>query len=73
MERASAAGVPLRGRNTRTEPLTEKQLKALELDSAIREIRINRGRDATFMIFRSKADLGYRGPNQSVHKLEENN
>jgi hypothetical protein len=58
--------VPSLGTNTRTVPLNATKLRELGLESAIKEIKINRGRDASIVIFRSQEALGARGASTPI-------
>jgi filamentous hemagglutinin len=65
--RAKALGVQIRGRGTRTAPLTEKQLEKLgllELRNQLRE-RMS-GRPVAFMVYRDLEQTLARGPSIPV-------
>lgn len=59
---AKRAGIPLRSGATRTGPLTERNLKQLNLFDLSQQSRVEAGRPVNFMIFSSKEAAVQRSP-----------
>src|SRR5262249_27051778 len=60
--RAAELGIPMRGGGTRTEPLSDEQLKQLGLLEMADRLRQQVDRPLTFMIYSSRGAIAQRGP-----------